>query len=396
MIKKTIVFLLTVVMCINLTACGGSSERDDSGNMFEKHDDKDSSSLFDDEDSSSFLGDSDSGDRTSKLDANSDGVVSYQELSLEKIGAQCSGCETALSTYSTMMETAYEKYCDEDSWYEDCVTLKEYGNQIFDSMNHSCSADVIYVEDAPYSICGSYGLYTGDWKGAGPTGNGSYTGTDVWKGDIVTYDGEWVNGLPQGYGRLYIGNFLGHYWDMDYCGYMNKGMRHGYGVMLESGYGNALESGGFKYRIYEETEFEYDIMIQETAYEEYYDGVLDSYGTMKGSEDGWVYQTELHYADELSDSEILAYAIGITAISVAVFAIVDYDSAEYETPYEYTAEGLDEWRTNKEAERQAEAQRQADEEEKNRAWHEAQYYECIDSGDTWSLDYQRHKYMSGN
>lgn len=376
MFKRIIAVLLVVSMCFSLVACDGSSKK--------KRKDRDKS----DKESSSEL-----------LDKDEDGVVSYQEMSMEQMSVQCEACSDAVNKYSELIEAAYERSCKDDCWYDDCRLLISKGQQLYDAMNHTCDSAVIYVEDVPFSIYGSYGFYTGSWQGSGPTGKGSYTGTDVWKGEIVTYDGEWAHGLPEGYGKLYFGNYLGHYWDMDYCGYMYKGMRHGEGTWMESGYGNGLGAGMRKYRLYEDTVFEYDVMARETAYEEYYeDGTLVSYGKMSGSEDGWVNITESHDAYGMSKSEIMAYTIGLTAVSLGILAIVNYDSpeSEYQTPYEFTAEGLEDWRANKEAEREAEAKRQAAEQEKNRQWHEDKYYECIDNGDTYSLDYQRHKYMSGN
>lgn len=412
--KKMTAILIAISLCFNLVACGNDSKNknDDSknnyngnlGSLFDSYFDddedstyKDDDSLFEDDDSLFEDDDPFFDSSSSSIDGNSDGVVEYKELSMNKLTAQCAKCENAVNKYSELIETAYEKLCNEDSHYTDCVTIINIGKQLYEALDHSCSAEVIYVVDAPFSIYGSYGFYTGNWQGSGPVGQGSYTGTDVWKGEIVTYDGEWAHGLPEGYGKLYIGNFLGHYWDMDYCGYMYKGMRHGSGVWMESGYGKMIETGPCRYRIYESTIFQNDVMVYETAYEEYFeDGTLSSYGKMKGSEDGWVYMTEVHDANEMSDREVLAYALGITAISIGIVCMLDFGESEYTTPYECTPEGIEEWRANKEAERLAEEERQAAEKEKNRLWHEDKYYECIDNGDTYSLDYQRHKYMSGN
>lgn len=391
--KKAIAMLLAVATCFNMTACGNRSDNDNDDNNRDNH--SNFGDFF-----NGLIGDSSNTNSGSDfLDADSDGVVNYQELSVNQIAEQCNGCEEAANLYSDLITTAYEFYCDEDSRYAECTELISKGQLLYDAINHSCDTDVIYVEDVPFSIYGSYGFYTGNWQGFGPTGEGSYTGTDTWKGGIVTYDGEWAHGLPEGYGKLYIGNFLGHYWDMDYCGYMFKGMRHGEGTWMESGYGNMNVFGAesFKYRFYENTVFENDIMIRETDYEEYYeDGSLVSYGTMVGDEYGWVYTIESHDPTEMTEAEFWAYGIGITAITIGIVSLLDFGVPEYETPYECTPEGMAEWHANKEAERQAEAQRQAAEEEKNRQWYEDKYYECIDSGDTWSLDYQFFKNMSGN
>lgn len=404
MTKKVTAVFLAGLMCCNLTACGEKSEIKKGIPTFEEESDTDSNinigDATDDLIDASPIPDNDDSDdsfsdtSSTLMDDNADGVVEYREMSMTQIAEQCAECEEAVSIYSAWIADAYTMLYDYESTYDDSLAIRNRGEQLYDVMNHSCSSDIIYVEGVPYSIYGSYGFYTGYWQGSAPTGNGSYVGNDIWKGEPVSYDGEWAHGLPEGYGHLYIRNYDGAYWDMDYYGYMYKGLRHGEGICTESGYGkmNAYGTDAFMERIYEKTVFENNVMIYETDYEEYYDGVFNGYGTMCAGE-----IVSKRDAVEMSASEILGYAVGLTALTVGLFAVINADfSVDYETPYEYTPEGLAEWRANKEAERNAELERQQAEEEKNRQWHEDKYYECIDNGDTSSWDYEYHKNMSGH
>ena len=75
---------------------------------------------------------------------------------------------------------------------------------------HECGAKVENVKNKEYEWieAGMLGTYTGEWKVFGPSGTGSYKGTNPYfptnldhSGDIIEYSGEWEYGVPNGYGE---------------------------------------------------------------------------------------------------------------------------------------------------------------------------------------------------
>lgn len=75
---------------------------------------------------------------------------------------------------------------------------------------HECDAKVENVKDMEYTWVDNAtgGTYTGEWKSFGPSGTGSYVGTNLYprlywdrEGCTVEYTGEWEYGVPNGYGK---------------------------------------------------------------------------------------------------------------------------------------------------------------------------------------------------
>lgn len=151
-------------------------------------------------------------------------VVTFENFPLDAIIEQCPDCQAAMETYIEMLKASQD-------WTTSKEEIEALENQKCAQMQHFCTANSIYVEDIPYAFHGSFGLYTGDWIGAGPAGKGTYTGT-VYGNNIVTYTGDWGFGLPNGEGQLYLENYLGT-WDMTYTGQMKNGMRDGTGSWFE-------------------------------------------------------------------------------------------------------------------------------------------------------------------
>ena len=142
--------------------------------------------------------------------------------------------------------------------------MKEAESSKYSLMHHNCSADTVMVKDKLYVYRCAVGLYSGEWKGAGPFGKGSFVGTIKNTTKSVSYDGDWAYGLPEGKGTLFINRYDGNM-DMTYQGDMMAGMRHGVGLLYE-----AMADLGYErhydelYTIYDETTFERDNIAQET------------------------------------------------------------------------------------------------------------------------------------
>jgi len=61
------------------------------------------------------------------------------------------------------------------------------------------NAEITQVEGQPYVLNGMEFLYTGDWKGDRPEGNGEMITSDY----CYYYNGTWVNGYLSGIGEIY-------------------------------------------------------------------------------------------------------------------------------------------------------------------------------------------------
>lgn len=156
--------------------------------------------------------------------ASSGEVVTFENFPLDAIIEQCPDCQAAMETYIEMLKASQD-------WTTSKEEIEALENQKCAQMQHFCTANSIYVEDVPYAFHGSFGLYTGDWIGAGPAGKGTYTGT-IYETNLVSYTGDWGFGLPNGEGQLYLENYLGTC-DMTYTGEMKNGMRDGVGSWFE-------------------------------------------------------------------------------------------------------------------------------------------------------------------
>lgn len=146
-------------------------------------------------------------------------------FSLDAIVKQCPDCLPAIETYLALTKSFNSLYATED----DINTLVM---QLSQQMRHKCTANVMQVESIPYAYNGSTGFYTGEWCGAGPTGNGIYNGAVFGKRPVV-YEGDWGFGLPNGEGQLYIQDYMDA-WDLTYTGEFKNGVRDGEGIWFEN------------------------------------------------------------------------------------------------------------------------------------------------------------------
>lgn len=282
-------------------------------------------------------------------------IGTYEMLSNVNVCSQCEEAAKYLKginkAYSHIKSTAEDK-----SLYAEVAddALKTYK----DLIRHDCSAEVKYVKDIPY-VMGHYsGMYTGEWKGAGPCGKGTFTGYDpintIGGLNSYTYIGEWKYGLPNGTGEAYADqDFGGNY--TYYHGEMVDGKRCGKGSMCQQiSYFN---------RYYSETLWENDNLAVETDVAEFNkdSGELITYGKMIAS-GSYVDFTERKKA--MSKQELKELGIGIAGtvlacmiISPLIDEVLPDSSSLLSTPEEQLA-ALDEWRKYKEKEAEQEAERQ--------------------------------------
>lgn len=153
-----------------------------------------------------------------------DEALSIDNFSFESMLQECPDCRAALETYIHLTTIASD-------WTTSQEELMALSDQLCSQMQHPCKAQTVYVTDMPYSYRESFGYYTGYWMGAGPSGKGSFQG-DAY-GDIVSYDGEWKFGVPNGEGELYVENGYLAGWDSTYVGEFKNGMRDGVGIWFE-------------------------------------------------------------------------------------------------------------------------------------------------------------------
>lgn len=320
-----------------------------------------------------------------KSHTNPDGDISINGtgFSLDTIASQCPECENALKTYIALMS-------ESDSLNSTKESIDSLCEDKYYQMQHTCTADVIEVENVPYAYRGSVGTYTGQWKGAGPSGYGTYKGSVYWT-DAVSYTGEWQYGLPDGEGELYIEKFKGG-WDMEYKGHMTAGKRNGNGYIIE--YNN--DSDPAKYRIYDATAFQNDVMCVETGCVQYNaeTGEVLQYYRMTGTADGWVEGISWG-PNELSpeDKQALEFAQCAIVIGAVGYLMDSSGGYDYNKANEEMLNNLNEWRSNKESEEKASIARQEEEQEEYK--HYCSYkYEQLHANDPtdWSLDAQYFKY----
>ena len=151
---------------------------------------------------------------------------------VDPVPEQCSLCMQALNDHTELIRIMQEKEWTYFSDFSDAEldTMKSYVDAIHTEMKHECNSEVMWVEDQPYFYRNSLGVYTGEWKGGGPCGNGQFFGfwDQIWDNGLdkevfeftTSYEGEWAYGLPEGEGVFYLENFVDSGWDMTYTGTM--------------------------------------------------------------------------------------------------------------------------------------------------------------------------------
>lgn len=215
-------------------------------------------------------------------------------LNFEVIISQCKDCEASLRTLADICGLSAAYGYDEDE-VNACIMRK------YQEMQHDCTAEIIQVENVPYAYRGSFGTYSGDWQGAGPTGTGTYVGKYPLYDGFVSYTGDWKYGLPEGEGELYITNYLNTYDDLAYAGQMSAGLRNGTGYMYEYNHGGGVNQK----RIYGKTQFQNDNLAVETDAVtcDAVTGEVIRYTRLIGDGNGYVVSLAIWGADELSPEQ---------------------------------------------------------------------------------------------
>ncbi len=293
-------------------------------------------------------------------------AVTLEEFSLDAIIEQCPDCQAAMETYIALIAACQD-------WMTSKETIEALEKKKCEQMQHFCTAQVIHVEEIPYAYKGSIGLYTGDWIGAGPAGNGTYFGA-IYDTNIVSYTGEWGFGMPNGEGQLYLENYLGP-WDMTYTGQMKNGMRDGTGSWFE-----CYDDGGYHeptYRIYDEAVYSQDQLTEWTDCVKYDAGTgeIIEYCKMKTDESGLPLMGEVWGPNDMSPEmeNLLGIAGSLFLVGAMVYmtgevvqSLTD-DTYVGKTPEEQLAE-LDRYREEKKAEEQKILEREQEKREADRAW----------------------------
>lgn len=307
-----------------------------------------------------------------------DEVVNLESFNLDSIAAQCPDCEAAIETYIAMLVACQD-------WTTSKEEIAALEQQKCAQMQHFCTAKGIYVEDIPYAYHGSYGLYTGYWIGAGPTGYGTYTGK-VYDYNTITYTGDWGFGMPDGTGELYIENVYLTWdnmatiqgdWNMTYRGGMKNGMLDGKGSWSES----YAEDGYMYYnvgkmRIYDEATYSQNQLNNWTEYVEYdmNTGEILGYGRMMTDESGAPQRERYEESDDLSPEMEKALSF---ALVVGVFGFTAYLTySAFNIDYDYDTEASNEsalaeakrWQELDAAHKAEEAQRIEEKKAADKAW----------------------------
>ena len=297
---------------------------------------------------------------------SNDEMYSFESFSLDAIVEECPDCQSAIETYIEMIKVGQD-------WTTSKEELEMLENQKCNQMQHLCTAKIIQVENVPYVFRGGFGLYTGDWMGAGPCGKGSFSGTTY--GNIVTYDGDWGFGVPNGEGELYAENGYLRGWDTTYTGEFKNGMRDGVGSWFE--YYDDSEKAVDpqpRYRIYDIATYSNDMLTDWVNCADYDAGTgeLLGYCKMTTNETGASLMGERWGADELSPEE--KNALGVAG-SLFIAGTVVYMGSEMissltdphyadsiykgKTPEEQMAE-LNQYRQQKEKEQEEQKRLEAD------------------------------------
>jgi len=314
--------------------------------------------------------------------AGRDGADRVYENGFLNFGAiigQCADCEAALGTLADL-NTLMDAYgYDEDELNRN--SLKKYNE-----MQHNCTAEVVQVEGIPYVYRGCYGTYSGSWRGAGPSGTGTFEGRTFSGSKLRCYTGDWEYGLPEGTGELYIQKGWG---DMTYFGQMSAGLREGTGCM----YDRVMEVGEYdRYGIYNETTYQNDAIAEETL-KTVYDcdtNEVRYYVRVMGGEDGEIpYDTtQQWHPGELSPEtrQTLETAGGVALVGILgymAYSIVtdpvreEYTQALYEQRNQEMFANLARQREQERADYIENQERQKKEAEEISWWYQKKYEEAL-------------------
>lgn len=266
-------------------------------------------------------------------------VKSYDMVPYDEASQKCPGCEEARKDYNSIIK-AYSKIHEGDpdaNLYFDAA--EELKDRFYAELDHNCKAETIMVAEVPYILWNYEGIYTGEWKGNGPCGKGTFAGNYISAPNTVGdkadsfyyYSGDWEHGLPNGTGEYWQENSRGTV-DTYYIGGVKDGKRNGRGQMIEYYFYDPYDRGFYlpmveaqyfkgedTYLCFAEAEYSNDALVSETNVE-LYDNTDDNRlrGTGKVV---WNYESNIftytQYERNLTDKEILQnVATGIIAAAV--------------------------------------------------------------------------------
>ena len=294
-------------------------------------------------------------DNNSKTNDSSEKLTKYDIVPTDDITKKCLGCEKAAKYYNSIIK-AYDRILAEDIDAEYYLNAAdEVKQRFYDAMHHDCMADTIIVEEVPYILWNYEGIYSGEWKGNGPCGKGTFVGkyvsvsfiSDRKDDKFYYYNGDWEYGFPNG---------IGEYWQEDghgtgevyYVGGVKDGKRNGKGLMIEyfSGEYKVMNLPMEELRYYRdedvvfcfhETEYKDDAMVSETGVEIYNN---DEKNTLRGAgKVKWDYDTNsytyIEYERRITDKEILEMVlggiivVGYTQLLIGTIGALTWDNSEW-------------------------------------------------------------------
>lgn len=261
------------------------------------------------------MGKMESNSRTEQNGNSSDtGTSTAANVSLDEIVERCPDCGAAIETYIELLRISRD-------WTTSKDQIEALESQKNVQMQHFCTAEAIYVENMPYAYHGSFGFYTGDWIGAGPSGKGSYSGS-IYGGSLVSYDGDWGLGLPNGNGVLYEENYL-RGWDRTYIGEMKNGMRDGAGTWFEYHEDQESLNPTPTYRAYDTATYSNNCLTGKTTCVEYdaSTGEIRKYFYAITDDKGFPQMLQTWGAEELSPDVADALYTTIFAVATTWMAV---------------------------------------------------------------------------
>lgn len=401
-IKKITAFIVSLAMCSSISGCTANRSKDsgdsNSQSSSSKSKSKNQSSSEEpendetyDEDEYEFEEIEYENDYRDAVPSHKGETITYKNFSFDEISHQCSSCQKVLE-YRVSMFTAFEHILNLDpnkSIYMDAAD--ELQDRIYSGMQHNCTAETYYVENLPMIMGHRKGEYTGYWKGAGPSGQGTFIGKDVYTSDlngiVYRYTGEWNYGLPDGEGQLiYSRNDEFYTFANVYSGSFSKGIPNGYGITYKQEW-----DGGEIY--FDEGYFENGELVGQTSFAEYNSsGKLLGTGTAEVSVDEYMSMNVVSYDKAINVKNALAVAGICAAVITGLYLGGSSSGSNYGTSPEQQMAELQKWRDEKSASNEAECAAQSEREEQYKQYCRSRYEElhAADSSD-YSLDAQYFK-----
>lgn len=230
----------------------------------------------------------------------------FQSVNIEKLMQEWSGCEEASKSADTVLNLAVkmnspelEKGMGAEIIEAQYNAFKAAQEQLHTALT-KCTAETVYVENMFMAYDHFIGYYTGDWKGLGPSGKGTFNGIKPYmiddeyyskqRADFNTfyiYNGDWAAGVPDGEGQ-YIYQLTpteeqldwlqGRSFQEVYKGQMKNGKKNGKGRVTSVWQCFGFTEGD-RLDIFDEGSFRDNELIGSVQYVSYDDKGLVNYGT---------------------------------------------------------------------------------------------------------------------